>query len=102
MVEERTQRHLAAILSADVAGYTRLMEQDETDTFARLKAHRKELFEPEIEKHGGRVFKLTGDGLWPSSAAWSMRLNARLPSNAAWPSATRMWPTIAASMCGLA
>jgi adenylate cyclase len=63
MVEERTQRHLAAILAADVAGYTRLMEQDETDTFARLKAHRKELFEPEIEKHGGRVFKLTGDGL---------------------------------------
>ena len=63
MVEERTQRHLAAILAADVAGYTRLMEQDETDTFARLKAHRKELFEPEIEKHGGRVFKLMGDGL---------------------------------------
>ena len=63
MVEERTQRHLAAILAADVAGYTQLMEQDETDTFARLKAHRKELFEPEIEKHGGRVFKLTGDGL---------------------------------------
>ena len=63
MVEERTQRHLAAILAADVAGYTRLMEQDETDTFARLKAHRKELFEPEIEKHGGRVFKLTGNGL---------------------------------------
>ncbi len=63
MVEERTQRHLAAILAADVAGYTRLMEQDETDTFARLKAHRKELFEPEIEKYGGRVFKLTGDGL---------------------------------------
>ena len=63
MVEERTQRHLAAILAAEVVGYTRLMEQDEADTFARLRAHRKELFEPEIEKHGGRVFKLTGDGL---------------------------------------
>jgi class 3 adenylate cyclase/TolB-like protein len=63
MVEERTQRHLAAILAADVVGYTRLMEQDEADTFARLRAHRKELFEPEIEKHGGRVFKLMGDGL---------------------------------------
>lgn len=63
MVENRTQRHLAAILAADVAGYTRLMEQDETDTFARLRAHRKELFEPQIEKHGGRVFKLMGDGL---------------------------------------
>jgi adenylate cyclase len=50
MAEERAQRHLAAILAADVVGYSRLMEQDEADTFARLKAHRKELFEPEIEK----------------------------------------------------
>jgi class 3 adenylate cyclase len=63
MAEERAQRHLAAILAADVVGYTRLMEQDEADTFARLKAHRKELFEPEIERHQGRVFKLMGDGL---------------------------------------
>jgi class 3 adenylate cyclase/TolB-like protein len=63
MAEERAQRHLAAILAADVVGYARLMEQDEADTFARLRAHRKELFEPEIEKHQGRVFKLMGDGL---------------------------------------
>ncbi len=57
------ERRLAAILSADVAGYSRLMEQDEADTFQRLRAHRKELFEPEIEKHHGRIFKLMGDGL---------------------------------------
>src|SRR3954469_1521897 len=57
------ERRLSAILAADVAGYTRLMEQDETDTFARLKAHRKELFEPEIARHHGRIFKLMGDGL---------------------------------------
>jgi class 3 adenylate cyclase/tetratricopeptide (TPR) repeat protein len=63
MAEERTQRHLAAIFAADVVGYARLMEQDEADTFARLRAHRKELFEPEIAKHRGRVFKLMGDGL---------------------------------------
>src|SRR4030095_13307036 len=63
MAEERAQRHLAAILAADAVGYARLMEQDEEDTFARLTAHRKELFEPEIEKHRGRVFKLMGDGL---------------------------------------
>jgi adenylate cyclase len=63
MAEERTQRHLAAIFAADVVGYARLMEQDEADTFARLRAHRKELFEPEIAKHQGRVFKLMGDGL---------------------------------------
>jgi adenylate cyclase len=63
MTEERAQRHLAAILAADVVGYSRLMEQDEAHTFARLRAHRKELFEPEIERHQGRVFKLMGDGL---------------------------------------
>jgi class 3 adenylate cyclase/TolB-like protein len=63
MAEERAQRHLAAIFAADVVGYARLMEQDEADTFARLRAHRKELFEPEIARHQGRIFKLMGDGL---------------------------------------
>jgi adenylate cyclase len=57
------ERRLAAILAADVVGYSRLMEQDEADTFERLRAHRKELFGPEIEKHHGRIFKLMGDGL---------------------------------------
>ncbi len=57
------ERKLAAILVADVAGYSRLMGADETGTFTRLRAHRQELFEPEIARHHGRVFKLTGDGL---------------------------------------
>jgi TolB-like protein/class 3 adenylate cyclase/Flp pilus assembly protein TadD len=57
------ERRLAAILATDVVGYSRLMEQDEAGTFARLRAHRKELFEPEIAAHHGRVFKLMGDGL---------------------------------------
>ncbi len=57
------QRRLAAILAADVVGYSRLMELDEAGTFERLLAHRRELFEPEIERHGGRIFKLMGDGL---------------------------------------
>jgi adenylate cyclase len=57
------ERRLAAILAADVVGYSRLMEQDEADTFQRLRRHRKELFEPDIEKHHGRIFKLMGDGL---------------------------------------
>jgi class 3 adenylate cyclase len=57
------ERRLAAILAADVVGYSRLMEQDEADTFERLRAHRTELFGPEIEKHHGRIFKLMGDGL---------------------------------------
>ena len=63
MAEERAPRHLAAILAADVVGYSRLMEQDEAGTFERLRTHRKELFEPEIAKHQGRIFKLMGDGL---------------------------------------
>jgi class 3 adenylate cyclase len=57
------ERKLAAILAADVAGYSRLMGADEAGTFTRLRAHRQELFEPEIARHHGRVFKLMGDGL---------------------------------------
>jgi TolB-like protein len=57
------ERRLAAILAADVVGYSRLMAENEADTFDRLRAHRKELFEPEIAKHRGRIFKLMGDGL---------------------------------------
>jgi class 3 adenylate cyclase/TolB-like protein len=57
------ERRLSAILAVDVVGYSRLIEQDEADTFERLRAHRKDLFEPEIATHHGRIFKLTGDGL---------------------------------------
>jgi adenylate cyclase len=57
------ERRLSAILAADVVGYSRLMEADEADTFERLQGYRKELFEPEIAKHRGRIFKLMGDGL---------------------------------------
>jgi adenylate cyclase len=63
MTEDRVQRCLSAILAADVAGYSRLMEADERGTFDRLRALRKELFEPEIAKAHGRIFKLMGDGL---------------------------------------
>jgi adenylate cyclase len=56
-------RKLAAILAADVVGYSTLMEQDEQGTFERLRTGRKELFEPEIARHHGRIFKLIGDGL---------------------------------------
>ena len=57
------ERRLAVIVAADVVGYSALMERDEAGTFERLKAGRKELFEPEIERHHGRIFKLMGDGL---------------------------------------
>jgi adenylate cyclase len=57
------ERKLAAILAADVVGYSSLMEADETGTHERLKAGRRELFEPEIARHHGRVFKIMGDGM---------------------------------------
>ncbi len=56
------QRRLAAILAADVVGYTRLMGEDEAGTLAALKAHRKEFIEPKIADHRGRLIKLMGDG----------------------------------------
>ena len=58
----RAERKLAAILAADVVGYSRLMGADEAGTHARLKAHRKEFIEPAIAEYHGRVVKLTGDG----------------------------------------
>src|SRR5450631_3689540 len=64
MSEERFQRRrLSAILAADVVGYSRLMEQDETGTYERLRACREQLIEPEVARHQGRIFKLMGDGL---------------------------------------
>jgi TolB-like protein/class 3 adenylate cyclase len=57
------ERKLAAILAADVVGYSALMERDEAGTFDRLRRRRKELFEPEVAKHHGRIFKLMGDGV---------------------------------------
>lgn len=57
------ERKLAVILAADVAGYSALMEADEAGTFERLRSRRRDLLEPEISKHHGRIFKLMGDGL---------------------------------------
>jgi adenylate cyclase len=56
-------RRLAAILAADVAGYSRLMGIDEEGTLERLKAHRRELGDPKIREHDGRIVKTTGDGV---------------------------------------
>jgi adenylate cyclase len=57
------ERRLAAVLAADMAGYSRLMEIDERTTLARLMTHRGELIEPAIAKNNGRVIKTTGDGM---------------------------------------
>ena len=56
-------RRLAAILAADVAGYSRLMGADEQGTLERLKVHRRQLIDPKIREHHGRIVKTTGDGL---------------------------------------
>lgn len=72
MVEERVQRRLAAILAADVVGYSRLIEQDEAGTRARLRTLHAEVIDPRIAEDGGRIVKSMGDGIlveFPSAVA---------------------------------
>src|SRR5438876_9154361 len=57
------ERRLAAILAADVVGYSRLIGLDEEGTLERLKAHRRQLVDPKIAEHRGRIVKTTGDGM---------------------------------------
>jgi class 3 adenylate cyclase len=63
MAEARVERRLAAILAADVSGYSRLMGLDEEGTLAALKAYRREIIDPKIAEHRGRIVKTTGDGV---------------------------------------
>ena len=63
MTSERMDRRLLALLAADVAGYSRLVGADEEGTLAQWKAHFRELIEPKIAEHHGRIVRVTGDGL---------------------------------------
>jgi len=63
MAEERVQRRLAAILAADVAGYSRLIERDEAGTLAALRDRRKSILQPLVAEHHGRIVKVMGDGV---------------------------------------
>ena len=63
MIEQRINRRLAAILAADVVGYSRLMGADEAGTLAALKRHREAVFDPAVAAHNGRIVKLIGDGV---------------------------------------
>jgi class 3 adenylate cyclase len=76
-------RKLAAILAADVVGYSAMMERDEVATHDRVRASRKELFEPTIARHHGAIFKLMGDGLLAefSSVVEAMERIRRCPSS---------------------
>ena len=60
---QRENRRLAAIVAADIAGYSRLIGQDEEGTLRGLRAHRAELIDPLIEQHGGRIANTAGDSL---------------------------------------
>src|SRR5215475_8937342 len=83
------QRRLAAIVSADVAGYSRLMGRDESGTLTALKAIRQEVVDPTIADHGGRIVKTTGDGLlleFPSvvnAVRWSIQVQTAMANRAA-------------------
>src|SRR6202045_3872861 len=63
MVNRGPERRLAAVVAADMVGYSRLMEVDEAGTLARLKTHRIALIDPAIVKNRGRIIKTTGDGM---------------------------------------
>ena len=81
MTGERVERRLAAILAADVAGYSRLIGQDEAGTLARLRAHRRELIDPKIAEHKGRIARTTVDELLielPSGSSVQALLLARI------------------------
>ena len=73
------------------------MERDEAGTLARLKAHRKELIEPLLAEHHGRIVKLMGDGALCEFASVVDAVRARSRSSAAWPSARRDGPRRSAS-----
>src|SRR6266404_1476156 len=74
MAEERVERRLTAILAADVVGYSRLMGADEEGTLAALKMLRREVADPRIKEHRGRVVNTTGDGLLSEFATVSKRV----------------------------
>ena len=73
------QRRLAAVLAADVVGYSRLMEVDETGTLARLKTVRLELIDPAIVRCKGRIIKTTGDGILVEFQSVTEALRGRFP-----------------------
>jgi len=58
-----SERRLTTILAADVVGYSRMMGEDEAGTLAALKQRRQEVLAPLVKQHGGRIFKLMGDGV---------------------------------------
>jgi adenylate cyclase len=96
MAEGRVARRLAAILAADIVGYSRLVGTDEEATLAALKACRRELIDPKIAEHGGRVVKTTGDGALVEFSSAVDGSAVPSTSSAPWPNEISPFPKIAA------
>ena len=97
MAEERINRKLAAILAADVVGYSRLMGADEAGTLAALKRHREAIFDPAVAAHNGRIVKLIGDGVIAEFGSVVDAVNCALSvqrSSATTPDQSASQPTI--------
>src|SRR5579863_9178701 len=88
MAGAHMERRLAAILAADVSGYSRLMGHDEEGTLAALKTCRRELFDPKMAEHRGRIVKTTGDGALVEFASAVDATRCAMEIQRAWPSAT--------------
>src|SRR5215475_8724685 len=97
MEDQHTKRKLAAILAADVAGYSRLMSHDEEGTLRQLKEHISELAEPRNAAHQGRIVKRSGDGLLVDFASAVEVVRCALRFSPAWKIATAPRPKAAAS-----
>jgi adenylate cyclase len=95
-------RRLTAILAADVAGYSRLMGADEEGTHERLKALRRELLDPKIAEHHGRIVKTTGDGLLVEFASVVDAVRCAVEVQQAIPSGTPASGRTTASNCASA
>ena len=100
MAVHRAERRLAAILVADVVGYSRLMGRDDAGTLARLKACRSELFEPLVTEHRGRIINLPGDNALCEFASVVDAVSAPSPSSAASPNASGTCPGPSGSPSG--
>src|ERR1700733_5893718 len=102
MTGARVERRLAAILAADVVGYSRLMGRDEEGTLARLKDCRRALVDPKIAQHHGRIVKTTGDGVLVEFASAVDATRCAIEIQAAVASAISPFPLNAASNCASA
>jgi len=88
------ERRLAAILAADVAGYSRLMERDEAGTLEALKCRRRNILAPLLTEHHGRIVKLMGDGVlveFGSAVAYDIHSRRRGRGQRWWPSRRCYW-----------